>query len=357
MNPVRSLNQNDIRKTYFQPRRLKMVEFFIIRRANEVKKLIFILLTVFLCIPTVQAAEQELLDRVVAVVNDEVITQAELDTFLRPVFEQYSKEYQGEELMKVVQEARQKILSQMVEDRLVYQEAVKQGIEVKDEDVEKEFEAFKRQMERPEELDIMLEKEGMSLKAFKERLRKQAMVRALQDREIRARVVISPSEVEDFYKQNPEKFRAPDRVRVRSLTIKKSQEPREKGIPDEKAKTRLQHLEQTLKARNNFEEVVQRFSEDSHAKQDGLGDWIEHGSMIESVDEVLFKTSVGQLTPIVETPVGYHIFRIIEKEPAQERKFAEVKDQIMNYLYQQKSHARFREWMEGIKRTAYISIR
>ncbi|HOW58523.1 MAG TPA: SurA N-terminal domain-containing protein [Candidatus Omnitrophota bacterium] len=320
-------------------------------------RIIFLFFLVFLLLPKVQAAEQELLDRVVAVVNDEVITQAELDTFLRPIYEAYSKEYQGEELMKMVQEARQKILSQMIEDKLVYQEAVKQGIEVKEEDVEKEFDDFKRKMEKPEELDLMLEKEGMTMKAFKERLRKQAMVRQLHDREIRAKVVISPVEVEDFYKQNPDKFRVKERVRVRSLTIKKSGEAREKGIPDEKAAQQIQILEQRIRLQNNFEEVIKRFSEDSHAKQEGLGDWIERGSMIESVDEVLFNTPLGQLTQIVETPIGYHIFRVTAKEPAQERKLDEVKDQIMNYLYQQKSNTRFREWMEEIKRNAYISIR
>ena len=115
------------------------------------KKLtLFLLLALSLCLPLARAAEQELLDRVVAVVNDEVITQAELDTFLRPIYEQYSKEYSGTELMKAMNEVRQKILSQMIEDKLVYQEAVQMGIEVKDEEAEKEFQMFKAKMEKPE---------------------------------------------------------------------------------------------------------------------------------------------------------------------------------------------------------------
>jgi len=158
---------------------------------------------VVLAIPFARAAEQELLDRVVAVVNDEVITQAELDTFLRPVYEQYSKEYSGQELMKAIQEVRQKILSQMIEDKLVYQEAVKQGIEIKEEDVEKEFQEFKSKMEKPDELDSMLEREGLTMKSLRERLKKQAMVRQLQDREIRSKVIISPAKVEDFIRTTP----------------------------------------------------------------------------------------------------------------------------------------------------------
>lgn len=322
------------------------------------KKLIFpLLLVLSLSQPLAHAAEQELLDRVVAVVNDEVITQAELDTFLRPVYEQYSKEYSGQELMKAINEVRQKILSQMIEDKLVYQEAVAQGIVVKEEEVEKEFQEFKSKMEKPEELDQMLEREGLTMKSLRERLKKQAMVRQLQDREIRSKVIISPAKVEDFFKNNPDQFKTKERIRVRSLTIKKSEETRSKGLTDEKAKQRMDLLEQKIKLYRNFDQIVTDFSEDSLAKQEGLGDWIERGAMIESVDNVIFNTPVGQLTGIVETPIGYHIFRIEAKEPAKVRTFDEVKDQISGYLFQQESNARFKDWMEEVRKAAYISIK
>ncbi|MBI4711325.1 MAG: peptidyl-prolyl cis-trans isomerase [Candidatus Omnitrophica bacterium] len=310
-----------------------------------------------LAIPCARAAEQELLDRVVAVVNDEVITQAELDTFLRPIYEQYSKEYSGAELMKAINEVRQKILSQMIEDKLVYQEAVLLGIEVKDEDAEKEFQAFKAKMDKPEELDELLEREGLTMKALRERLKKQAMVRQLQDREIRSKVIVSPVEVEDFFKNNPEKFKTKERIRVKSLTIKKNEEARAKGLTDEKAKQRIELLAQKIQLERNFDQIVKDFSEDSHAKQEGLGEWIERGSMIESVDAVIFKASVGEITGVVETPIGYHIFRIEAKEPEQVRAFEEVKDQIAGYLFQEKSTAGFRDWMEEVKKAAYISIK
>ena len=322
------------------------------------KKLIFLLLLALpLFTPLARAAEEELLDRVVAVVNDEVITQAELDTFLRPIYAQYSKEYSGAELVKAINEVRQKILSQMIEDKLVYQEAVLMGIEVKDEDSEKEFQAFKAKMEKPEALDEMLEREGLTMKALRERLKKQAMVRQLQDREIRSKVIVSPAEVENFFKNNPDKFKSKERVRVKSLTIKKNEEARTKGLTDEKAKQRIELLAQTIRIDRNFDQIVKDSSEDSHAKQEGLGEWIERGAMIESVDDVIFKTSVGQLTGVVETPIGYHIFRIEAKEPEKIRTFDEVKEQIAEYLFQEKSNARFRDWMEEIKKAAYISIK
>jgi parvulin-like peptidyl-prolyl isomerase len=326
--------------------------------APIMKKLIFLIfLGLSLSIPIAHAGEQELLDRVVAVVNDEVITQAELDTFLRPVYEQYSKEYSGEDLAKAINEVRQKILNQMIEDKLVYQEAVTQGIEVKDEEVEKEFMAFKSKMDKPEELDELLEREGLTMKALRERLKKQAMVRQLQDREIRSKVIVSPTKVEEFFRNNPDQFKAKGRVRVRSLTIKKSEDARAKGLTDEEAKQRIELLAQKIKLYRNFDSIVKDFSEDSHAKEESPGEWIERGAMIESVDDVIFKTPVGGITGVVETPIGYHIFRVEAKEPEKVRTFDEVKDQISGYLFQQESTARFKDWMEEVKKAAYISIK
>ncbi|MFA5168593.1 MAG: peptidyl-prolyl cis-trans isomerase [Candidatus Omnitrophota bacterium] len=322
-------------------------------------KRLFLISIMFLAmvVPFARAAEEELLDRVVAVVNDEVITQAELDIFLRPIYAQYSKEYSGSELMKAINEVRQKILSQMIEDKLVYQEAVQMGIEVKDEEVEKTFQEFKAKMENPGALDEILEREGLTMKALRERLKKQTMVRQLQDREIRSKVVVSPAEVEAFFKNNPDRFKAKERVRVKSLTIKKSEEARGKGLTDEKAKQRIQLLTQKIRDNHNFDQIVKDFSEDSHAKQEGPGEWIERGAMIESLDEVIFKVPLGGVTEVVETPIGYHVFRVEAKEPEKVRTFDEVKDQIAGYLFQEKSSARFRDWMEEIKKAAYISIK
>jgi parvulin-like peptidyl-prolyl isomerase len=170
-------------------------------------------------------------------------------------------------------------------------------------------------------------------------------------------VIVSPTEIENFFKQNPDQFKTKERVRVKSLTIKKSEEARAKGLTDEDAKQRTELLAQKVKLYKNFDQIVKDFSEDSHAKEEGAGEWIERGAMIESVDEVIFKTPVGQLTGVVETPIGYHIFRIEGKEAEKVRTLDETKDQIAGYLFQEKSNARFRDWMEEVKKAAYISIK
>lgn len=320
------------------------------------KRSILILLMILLSVPLSYAAEEQLLDRVVAVVNDDVITQAELDAFLRPLYDDYSQQYSGDELIKLVQEARSKLLNQLIEDKLVYQEAVKQGLEVKEDEIDEEMESFKKRFGAPADIDSMLEQEGLSMKDFREKLKKQALIRKLQEQEIRSRVVVSPLDLGKFYQENPEKFRSTDRVKIRSLTIKKSAAAREKGIMDEKAKHSINELYLKIKQGEDFNAIVQKFSEDSRAKEAEPSEWIERGAMIESMDEVIFNTPVGQTTGIVETPIGYHVFKIEAKENARTYSLEESRNQIMSYLYQIKSNERFKEWMQALKRKAYISI-
>lgn len=321
------------------------------------RKYIFVILILIICLPFARA-EEELLDRVAAVVNDDVITQAELDAFLRPIYDDYSQQYSGPELMALIQEAREKILNQMIEDKLTYQEALTEKIEVSEDEIDAEFALFQKRLNGPaNNIEAALAAEGLSMKAFREKLRKQVMIRKLQDKEIRSKVIVSPLEVEKFYQENPDKFKRPERVRVKSLTIKKSAEAREKGIADEQAKKRIDDLYEKVKQGEDFDKFVEDFSEDSHAKDEKPGEWIDKGSMIEPLDEALFSAPVGQMTGVVETPIGYHIFKIEEKEAAQTHSFEESRNQIMNYLYQVKSNERFKEWMQGLRRSAYISIR
>ncbi|OQA57864.1 MAG: Chaperone SurA precursor [Candidatus Omnitrophica bacterium ADurb.Bin277] len=323
---------------------------------STMQKLVLTLLILCAFTPCLRA-EEALLDRVVAVVNDEIITQAELDSVLRPLYEDYKQQFDGEELVNMVKEARSKILSQIIEDRLVYQEAVAQKVEIKEDEIDKEIQSLSQRMDRPEELDVMLEREGMTLKDLRQKMKKQLMIRRLQDIEVRSKVVVSPTELETFYKENPEKFRKSSRVKVRSLTIKKSAEARDKGIADEGARDRIESFFLKIKQGEDFEGLVVKFSEDSRANEKQPEEWIEKGTMIESVDEAIFETPAGKMTGIVESPIGFHIFRIEEKEEARQVPFEEARDQIANYLFQMKSNDRFKEWVQQLKRTAYISIR
>lgn len=320
-------------------------------------KKINILIAIFLMVSPLTLMGGELLNRVVAVVNDDVITQSELDVLLRGVYEQYKHEYSGRKFMEMMEEARQKILNQLIEDRLVYQEAIRQEIEINEKEINKEMEAFENRFGGAKEVKKLLESERMTEKELREKIEKQALIRYLHDIEIRSKVVVSPLEIEEYYKNAPEEFSSLERVRVRSFTIRKSEESREKGLMDEEARLEIDEIYNRIQAGEDFSLVVKDSSEDSYADGGGMGDWINRGEMIEAIDNAIFQTKIGIVTDIIETPIGYHFFKVEEKEKGGQKTFEEVRDQIRMNLFLKKSRLRFDEWMEELKRNAYISIK
>ena len=317
---------------------------------------ILILSLILLTSPAL-SAERQLLDQVVAVVNDEPITQSELDIILRPLYEQYKTELKGERLVEALSEARQKLLNQLIEDKLVFQEAKAQKIEVDDSELEKQIEEFKKRFTNEDELEQALKNEGLNLSDMRERIHRQEMVRKIQDMEIRSKVVVSPLEIQEYYEKNASEFSSQEKIRVRSMTIKKSSEAREKGLTDEAAKNRVEDLRKKILGGVDFGKLAKENSEDSSGKTEGIGDWVQRGEMIPVIDELIFKLPEGEVSQIIETPMGYHFFRVEEKQASKKKNFAEARDEIYGRIFNEKARKRFEEWTEELKRKSYISLR
>lgn len=325
-------------------------------RGLPVKIANFLVVALFVSVPLARA-ERQLLDRVVAVVNDEAITQSELDSLLRPLYEQYRKEWKGHALLQRLHEARQKLLNQLIEDRLVFQEAKTRGIEVDPFEVDQMYAEFRKQFPNDGELEKAMRAEGLHESALKERLRRQVVVRRLHDEEIRSKVVVSPLEVENYWREHPEEFSSAEGLRVRSLTIKKSAEAEAKGLTDEPAREKIEELRRRIAAGEDFGQLAREHSEDARAAEGGLSDWIERGAMIPVIDDVIFRLKVGEISQWVETPMGYHLFRVEEKREGKQPTFEEVRDQVFSLLYRREMEKRFQEWMGELKQSAYISVR
>ena len=302
-------------------------------------------------------AQTQLLDQVVAVVNDEAITQSELDSILRPIYEDYKQRYSGDKLFRELNDARTKLLNQLIEDRLVYQEAKAKKIEVDSFKIDEQIEAFQKKFPNGEAMEKALNEQGVTLHGLRERLEKQEMVKTLHEQEVKSRVVVSPSDIEKYFDAHADQFTSKDHIRVRSITIKKSDEAREKGLKDEAASEKINALAKSLQEGGDFAALAKENSQDVNSKDGGLGDWVERGAMIEAVDQVIFKLKAGETSEVLETAMGYHLFRCEEIRAGSKRSLEEVRDIIYGLIYQEKSETRFNEWLKELKSKAYVSVR
>lgn len=302
-------------------------------------------------------AQKQLLDRVVAVVNEEAVTQSELDLYLRPLYEELRQQYNGDELARQLNTIRLKLLNQIIEDRLVFQEAKARQIQVTEEEIDDRLQEFKKQFPSEEEFEKALAGEGFTRAKLHERYEREIAIRRLHDLEIRSRVVVSPLEVEEYYKAHPSEFAEEEQVRVRSITIRKSPEAAGKGGTDETARAKIDSVEKQIWQGESFEKLAREFSEDSYASEGGAVGWMKRGETLPEIEEAVFGLAPGGISPVLESSVGYHLFKVEEKKAKRVPSLDEVRERIRDLLFRREAQKRFAEWMEDLKRRAYISVR
>ena len=322
------------------------------------RKFAFLILFLLSIVPIAFSEEQQqLVDRVAAVVNKEIITQSELDMVFRPIYEQIKNTYKGHNLQGELETLRLKLLNQLIEDRLVSQEAQKLGIVVTNEELEEEMNQFKKEFPNEAAYHKELEASGISEAEVEKRFRERISISKLHQGVIRGTVIVSPSEAEQYFKDHPEDFFQKEQIELWCITLRKGEEAIRKGTMDEGVKRKAGQLIVELKKGKNFEELAQKHSEDANAVEKGYLGFISHGSLVEDIDKVLFALPENSISEVLETEQAYHIFKVGKKHPASSKTFEEVRDQVNDMLFRKKAHERFTSWMDDLKKRSFISVR
>ena len=289
---------------------------------------VFLLSTLYSLLSTFFATAEEA-NKIIAVVQDEIITQQELDYNLLPLFEQYKAVYQNEDLDKKLRKVKKDILEQMIENKLILQEAKRRGIKANEEEIEKEIAKAKKEFSSPEELAKVLKQENLSIQKLRERYEEQIMIRKTIQNYLVRKINITPEEIPSYYEEHIDDWTQPQRVKIRMISI----ESKDKAID----------ALNKLRAGGEF--------------SDGEMKFVTKGEMVPQIDNVIFNLKIGELSGLVKTEVGYHIFKVEGKQQKEISGLAKVRDKIENILWQKKSTEEFSKWMRELRKDAYIEIK
>ncbi|MDD5424387.1 MAG: peptidylprolyl isomerase [Candidatus Omnitrophica bacterium] len=291
-------------------------------------------------------------NKILAVVNDEVLTQADLDIALGQIKADLENEYSGAELAAKVEAARKDYLSQMIEDKLILQEAKKMGVLVDDAEVEEQFKQIKSKFPSDDVFYSEVQKAGISTEVLKKRYRENIMMGKLVSHEVREKVVVTPSEIDDYFKKHSEEFKAPEAVHVRVIMLRFD----DKSGPPE-VKQKADDIMKLIKEGRDFGELATLYSQGLKSEEGGDFGFVEKGQMREDFDKVIFAMKAGEVSDPVKADTGYFIFKVEEKRDARTRTLSEARDDIENIIYREKAQQRYLDWMAKLKRDAFIQIK
>lgn len=310
-------------------------------------------LLILICLLTWMGSSQaEIVERIVAVVNGEVITLSELEEFLGPLQAQIEWAYKGEELNERKQEARWQALDQLIEKRILLQEAKNRGIEVREDRIERKLKEIRERFNSEEEFVEALKSENLSLLGLRKRIEEELIVQKLIDWEIRSKVRVGREEVREFYQENKERFKEPEEVELSHILIRAEGESGW-AEAERKGNDILAKLEEGV----TFSLLAKEYSEGPNRERGGRLGFLTRGEMLPEFEEAVSKLEVGEASGLIKTGIGFHIIKLEGRKAARQKELAEVKDKIERLLFAEKAYKRYREWVKKLRARAYIEIR
>jgi len=308
--------------------------------------------TLFFCI----SAHAGVADRIVAVVNDEVITQSEWNSAFELYRAKIAAAYTGAAREKALTEARTALLNRMIDNLLMEQQARKAKIVIRDEEVEGTInDLLERRKISREELLRTLEREGTTLEAYKKGVVDQLTRIRLVQREIKSQVAVTDEEVGEYYRKHLEDYEGKDTVRIKQILLQlpRGNDPAVK----EKLRAEAEAIHKRLLAGEPFDLLSARYSQGPAAAAGGDIGYIEKGVILHEVEEVAFNLPLHQISGVIESSLGFHIIQVVDRRGKGLKSMESVRDEIREKIDQEKMEKKFGEWLDDLRTKSHIEIK
>jgi len=253
---------------------------------------------------------------VVATVNGEKITRHDLNEYM-------------------TSKAGKQVLSNMINEKLIDQEAKKAGVTVTDADVEAEVTKMLNGSSQ-DQLDFNLAQAGMTMSDLRSQLMTELKIRGI----LEPTITITDDDIKKAYDENKDYYKTPEQVKASHILVDKQED--------------AEAILKELKGGADFATLAKEKSKDGSASQGGDLGYFGHGDMVAEFDEAAFKLNVGELSDVVQTKFGYHIIKVTDKKPATEPTLEEKKDEIRQELIDGQLNEDVPAWIQKIQADAKI---
>ncbi len=279
-----------------------------------------------------QVQSRVLLDKVVAVVNDDIITLREL--------EEAEKKIKKTSEQKI---SRNQALEQLIERKLIEQQAQKIGVSVSDREVEATIDVLRQRYNlQGGEMEEALKKQNMTEEEFKEQWKYQLLTKKVLDNKLKGKIAVTNEEIKEYYTKNFGEIESADEVRIAQILLKDESEARNVA-------------ELARSGDEDFSELAKRYSKDKISAPAGgdLG-YFKKGDLIEPLANAVESAEEGQIRGPVQTQAGYHILKVTDRKSAEEGIPESTKLEIREKIYNQKVQKVLENWLTEVKDSAYI---
>ena len=248
------------------------------------------------------------LDRIIAIVDQNVISEKELQEKINSVVNNLKSqkiEIPPEDIL------RKQVLERLITNSIQIQLASQTGLKINDAQVDKTIERIaEKNKSNIDNFKKELEKKGINYYKFREEIRNEIIISQLKDREVRSKIVITEGEIVNFL--NIQSQEVQDEFEVAHILIRVPEDTSPEKL--EKLKNKAEEASKQIQSGKNFIQVSAAFSETPNALEGGNLGWKKDSDLPILFVDALKKVEVGKLTPILRSPNGFHILKLINKK-------------------------------------------
>jgi peptidyl-prolyl cis-trans isomerase SurA len=292
-----------------------------------------------------------LANAVAVIVNDAIITLADINRNIAPAVEPLVRQHGGDmrTLERKVGELREQGTEDMVIRRLILDDFTTSGYNIPDSVIEDEIKSRAREhFGDRRTLTKTLQAQGMTYEGYRTQIREDYIIQAMRGAKVSATVIISPAKIEKYYAEHPDDFRQAAQVKVRMMDIA------EKDLEPGAARRKLEALRAQVIAGASFAELASQHSEGSQRAKGGDWGWIEKDTLRPELAALAFKLQPGEMSEVVTTPQYCYLMLVEAIRPAQVRPLAEVREEVERLITAQERTAQQAKYIERLKAKAFV---
>jgi parvulin-like peptidyl-prolyl isomerase len=281
-------------------------------------------------------------DIVVLIINDEEINVKQFNVVLTAKKKMFRvQNFEGlkeEELVWI----KTRVLDEIIRNTLIVQEIARENISVKQDILERELKKA-REGYIEGAFEKALELEGISVSDWEGSVEKKLLINKLIHQKVNSKVLVSDKELKNYYDKNHKEFHKKEQVKALHIMVESEEEIR-----------RIQ--KKLLSKQKTFPTLAMEYSLAPEGPQGGDLGYFEAGQMPEEFDEV-FKLKINNVSGIIKTPYGFHLFKVVDKIKERKMVFEESKSRVKKILLQYLQDQAFQKWFLKLKQDSKIEIK
>ncbi len=302
------------------------------------------------------AQEPELIDRIVAVVNNDIITLYDLNRALKPYEENikalgYETEKERETLFRV----RKDLLDQLIDSKLADQEIERNQISVSENDIDMTIERMKEARSiTDEQLRKGLARQGMTMAEYRKEMREQILRTKLVNREVKSKIVVTKEDVKDYYDSHQDEYAGEKNFYLYNIFVRLS--PEADTSEKEEAFRQMESVRARLDQGIAFEDLVNQLKDSSSRVQGTDLGLYRPEELSEQLRGAVEKLNAGEYTEVLDTEFGPQIIYVQEIQDTPAKSVDEVESEILELLYTELVDNKYQDWLDELRSRSLIKI-